>query len=225
LFDRAAVLVGCALTVLAGCRGMERGGWLYTEPVAVHLPIPEAAAGLPRLELRGNLLYFNGQRMRFYDPLETWTRLLGPPTRRFYDIVEWKHLGIRCSGSAHPDGSMYVAGATVRTAEDRSPDAFSNRIDERGTPFPGVFVFQGVPLFRGGPPLKEVQAALLRTETPLTGLGGHGTLSAEAKMKVHGPDGFELSLSTTLDCPPPPSGQNCAQIIEELEMSASWDSR
>ena len=156
--------------------------------------------------MEGNLLAFNGQRLRFNDRLETWKRVLGPlpSTDGGSNSSRWDDLGITCAGPSTADGRSYVSTVTVRMGPNG---------------FPGVFVLQGVPLFRDGPPLPDVQAALLATGTPLVGMG-RGRLPESAKMKVHGPDGFEVTVAVHLDCKPP--GPNCVQSIEELEMNAAW---
>jgi hypothetical protein len=156
--------------------------------------------------MRGNVLAFDGRALRFNDRLETWKSVLGAPTPTYgaSGLARWDALGVACAGPITPDGRAYVSTATVR-------------IGPNG--FPGVFVLQGVPLRREGPPFRDVQAALAGTDTPLAGLG-RGPLPESAKMKVHAPDGFEVTVAARLDCRPP--GADCVQYIEELEMSAAW---
>jgi hypothetical protein len=199
-FDRVAPWVaGALLFATVGCSkpSTATSSASFSEP-----------AGVPRLEMRGNVLFFEGRPMRLNDRLETWTNALGPPTTSPSDggsgRFRWDALGIWTAGPTTPDGRTYVSSATVRMGEGG---------------FPGVFVLQGVPLLRNRPPLKDVQSALAASETPLVGLG-RGRLPESAKMHVHEPDGFEVTVAAKLDCTPP--GADCVQSIEELEIDAAW---
>ncbi|HEY8210131.1 MAG TPA: hypothetical protein VIG99_21745 [Myxococcaceae bacterium] len=184
-----AAAAACALAAASGCSPRP--------PAAAPSSVDAGTAmGTPRLELKGNLLSFDGRPLRFGDRLETWAAALGPPPAP----------GVQVVSAATADGRAYVSGLIVRLGEGQ---------------FPGAFVLQGVPLVRGGPPLKEVQRALLATDTPLVGVG-RGPLPESAKMAVHGPDGFELAVAAHLDCRPPADGRDCEQVIDELEMSSTW---
>jgi hypothetical protein len=192
---RPSAILSIAIALAVGC----------SKP-SIAPPSPDAGAGLHRLELRGNVMVFDGRTLRFNDRLETWKSVLGAPTPVYgtSGLARWDELGITCAGAITPDGRGYVSTATVRIGPDG---------------FPGVFLLQEVPLLREGTPFKKVQAALSGTDTPLVGLG-RGRLPESAKMKVYAPDGFEVHVSVRLDCRPP--GPDCVQYVEELELNATW---
>ena len=163
----------------------------------------------PRFEMKGNLLTFNGQPLRFEDRLETWSHALGTPSTSDDSRHRWYGAGIEVWAPRTVDGRSYVKTLIVRMGEHG---------------FPGVFVLQGVAIRRGGPPFKVVQAALQGTDTPFWGLG-RDRLPESGKMKVHSPDGFEVTVAARLDCLPrlpPGSKEDCEQTIDELEIGSAW---
>lgn len=170
------------------------------------VPVPDAGAGLPRFELKGNVMAWNGEPLRFGDRLETWTRALGPPSSVTEARARWFGDSVELWSRTTVDHRAYAARLLVRLGAEG---------------FPGVFVLQGVPLFRGAPPLAAVQRALLATDTPLEGLGARGPETA--RMRARGPDGFEVTVAAELGCPHPPPerrGQCEQATIDRLEIGA-----
>ena len=165
-----------------------------------------------RLELRGNVIQFGGASLRFGDRLETWTQVLGPPSRSEGTHYSWFGNSVRVGVNQTVDGRAYVAVLDVRLGQ--AGDAA----------LPGGFVLQGVHLSHGAPSFPSVMDRLAKTETPLRGLG-HDKLFEAAIMKATRPDGFVVSVRATLDCLPhltPGSTGTCEQVIDALEIRADW---
>jgi hypothetical protein len=174
-------------------------------------------AGGPRLELKGNLIWYNGARLRFGDRLETWTAALGRATRQSPGgcAWSWDQLGLDVRGRCSPDGRTYVSGVTVHFGKLHQPS--------HGV-FPGVFVLQNV-TFSGAPALTVVQKSLA-VDTPLVGRGRGICPESAAMTELSGPDGFGVRVYAVLDMPDDPrlpSGKSCdGQVIDALEIDGSW---
>jgi hypothetical protein len=178
--------------------------------------MPDATTRLPRFELKGNLLSFNGQALRFGDPLDSWLRVLGPPSesqtgRNWNDPIRHWYFGksIEIEAYGTIDGRKYVGNLAV---------------DLGDKPFPGVFVLQDVPLHHASPPLAVVDETLRRSKHPMV-LYGWRRLKEQGSMLDLEPDGFQVSVLALFDCFPrltPRSTEPCVQVIDTLEIGSTW---
>jgi len=190
-----------AIAAIAFALGCARGIPVRDDRAA---PVPTA-----RLELQGNVIRFGDATLRFRDRLETWTQVLGLPSRSKGTHHFWFGNSLEVVASQTVDGRAYVDALVGRLGDDA---------------LPGGLVLQGVHLFHGAPSFPSVMRALAATETPLAGLG-HDKLFEAASMKATRPDGFVVSVRATLDCLPhlaPGSTGTCEQVIDELEIRADW---
>jgi hypothetical protein len=162
-----------------------------------------------RLALQGNVIRFGDATLRFRDRFESWTRVLGPPSRTLGPRHLWFGDTVEVVTSQTVDGRAYVEALLVRLGTEGPP---------------GGFVLQGIPLARGQPRLASIMKALARSPTPLWGMG-QGPLFEAATMKATEPDGFVTTVRATLDCLPhlsPGSTGSCEQAIDGLEIRADW---
>lgn len=113
--------------------------------------IPDAAVGLPRFELKGNILTFNGQTLRFRDSLESWLRVLGPPSEsktgwNWNDPIRHWYFGksVQIEAYGTVDGRAYVCclgvdlgdnpGAEMHRCGLSAPSASPMRPEQRRSP-------------------------------------------------------------------------------------------
>jgi|GEM_PF-5935862 len=156
-----------------------------------------------RLAIEGNQWLFNGQRLKFWDPLATWLDALGPPNRKRQSgstlTLDWDSLGMEVSALETSFGEAYVA--TVRlvltSAEDLPPGEKALR-QERGLPvqgFPGELRLLGVLLDKRPASYREVRAQLPRGFDFFS--QGH-PLPTAASLFFPAPDGFRVGMHTVL---------------------------
>jgi len=127
---RPAALALAAGALLVACEPGPR----RTEPAA-----PGADAG-HELVVDGNVFRFDGHELRMLDRMESWTGVLGPPSRtrkEWWALAHvWDELGIAVFAKPTPDDRAYVNAVTVELlpANDPSLAEFSPRTRSQEMP-------------------------------------------------------------------------------------------
>jgi hypothetical protein len=178
------------------------------------------------LSMDGNILTLDGHPLRFLDPLESWIRVLGPPTRKRENgggtVCDWDGLGREVATVGAPDGRRYVAYLHLMLLDTSAlPLAQRSARVERGLPghaFPGKVRYQGVNLEPRPPSLHAIQEALpIGAKFSAYGNPLHGANAGFIR-----PDGFSVGVHIDLLCDPGSIvGEHCEETFQEMEISVS----
>ncbi len=165
------------------------------------------STSLPTLEIDGNILRYNGNTLRFMDRVETWIKVLGPPSKILIDKNNseyiWESLGLRVFVSSAIDGRVYISGLKIwlrDVTEFSESDRYYRHVEhDLDHGFPGKIILQGIVLESRTPHYRALQKAIDSNKTFIDAESGQHP--AFGYMFLFGQDGFNMNLEVFLRCP------------------------